>query len=85
MVIAISREIESGCVDCGLPCLGHSCQYYGVEVAYCDNCGEEADYEIDDGDYCENCAETVLQECFDDLSQQEKADCLNVYFKKIYD
>lgn len=81
----MSKTIESNCVDCGLPCLNHSCPYYEVEVTYCDDCGDEADYEIDDGVYCENCAETVLQECFDDLSMQEKADCLNVYFKKIYD
>ena len=78
MVIVISRETESGCVDCGLPCLGHSCQYYEVEVAYCDDCGEEADYEIDGGDYCENCAEKFLQESFDIAKIVLKNSCKKV-------
>lgn len=79
----MSKTIESGCVDCGLPCLNHSCPYYEVEVTYCDDCGDEADYEIDGNDYCKICAEKVLQKCFDDLNIEEKAECFELYLKKI--
>ena len=50
----MSRKLESNCVSCQLPCLGRSCPYYEVEVANCDVCGEEAEYEIDGEDYCKN-------------------------------
>lgn len=56
----MSIEIESGCVGCGLRCLGRSCPYYEVEVMYCDNCGQEMDSEENYGkdfgeDICKDC------------------------------
>ena len=79
----MSRKLESNCVSCQLPCLGKSCPYYEVEVANCDVCGEEAEYEIDGEDYCKDCAEKYLKECFDALSIREKADCLDICLSDI--
>lgn len=79
----MSRKIESRCVDCGLPCKYNACPYYKVEVVYCDDCGEEAEYELYDKDYCQACAENMLQAEFDCMSTEEKAACLNVDLTKI--
>lgn len=49
---------ENRCVDCGLPCLGSTCNLTNTPVYYCDNCGEEIDddvYEIDGDHLCESC------------------------------
>lgn len=35
------KNVESECVDCGLPCLGSGCRYYRVTRYYCDDCGDE--------------------------------------------
>ena len=50
-------KVESGCVDCGLPCWGTSCSYYKVLVLVCDRCHDEVDelYEVDGEDLCEDC------------------------------
>ena len=50
-------KTESGCVDCGLPCLGTSCPNYRVLVLVCDQCHSEVDelYEVDGEDLCEDC------------------------------
>ncbi len=79
----MSRKIETECVSCQLPCLGKSCPYYEVEVAYCDDCGEEAKYEIEGDDYCQDCAEKYLEECFNNLSIKDKADCLDISLSDI--
>lgn len=77
------KRTESGCVDCGLPCLGRSCPYYEVEVAYCDCCGDGADYSTNEDDYCENCLDEYLSSLFEDLSLSEKAEILSVDIEKI--
>ncbi len=48
---------ESGCVDCGLPCLHGACPNYRVLVFECDRCHDEVDelYEVDGEDLCEYC------------------------------
>lgn len=79
----MSRTIESECVSCSLPCIHNACPYYRVEMAYCDDCNEEATYELDDGDYCRLCAEKYLKKEFDSLPIVEKAQCLNVEIKLI--
>ena len=50
-------KVESGCVDCGLPCLGTSCRNYRVLILRCDRCHDEVDelYEVDGEDLCEDC------------------------------
>lgn len=51
-------EMKSGCVHCGLPCLGRSCPNYEIPVFYCDECGDEIDgdlYEFEDEHFCESC------------------------------
>ena len=48
---------ESGCVDCGLPCLHSACPNYLVLVYECDRCHDEVDelYEVDGEDLCLDC------------------------------
>lgn len=56
------RTVENDCVDCGLPCLGHSCPYQNEVHFYCDECGEETKlYYYDDQELCINCIERRLQ------------------------
>ena len=50
------RKTESGCVDCGFPCMGRACPYYEVTVFTCDECGEEETlYEYEDKELCAEC------------------------------
>jgi hypothetical protein len=54
-------KYESGCVDCGFPCIGMACRHYRVKVLKCDNCRQEVDklYKYDGKELCEEC---VLEE-----------------------
>ena len=72
---------ENHCVDCGLPCLGRSCPNREVVVIYCDNCGEYADYCLDNQDFCEECAKAYVNEIWDDLPMREKAKILDVTYE----
>lgn len=81
----MSRNIESKCVGCDLPCIHNSCPHYKVEVAYCDSCNSEADYEVDGEDLCKDCTESLLNECFNDLSIEERAKLVDVDIRKIYE
>lgn len=50
------RRTESGCVDCGFPCMGTACPNYRVTVFQCDKCGaEDTLYETDEGEFCADC------------------------------
>lgn len=69
---------ENQCVGCDLPCLYHSCPYYEIEVPYCDTCGDEADYHIEDNDYCEECAKSHLTLLFTTYSIAEQAEILDL-------
>ena len=55
--------IESGCVNCDLPCLYSSCKYYEVVHYRCDECGEEdvTLYEFDGQELCIDCVAKQLQ------------------------
>ncbi len=72
--------LEDKCVSCGLPCVGHSCDYYVArEVCYCDCCCEEvAIKNIDGKNMCKECAEQYLDNAFHDLSIEEKAEALDI-------
>lgn len=50
-------KYESGCVSCGLPCLGSACPHNRVTVLVCDRCHDEVDelYEVGSEDLCEDC------------------------------
>lgn len=50
-------KTESGCVDCGLHCLGTSCPHHRVTVLECDRCHDEVEelYEVDGEDLCLYC------------------------------
>jgi hypothetical protein len=54
---------ESGCVDCGLPCLYEACPNYQVFVYECDCCGDEANsiYYFDGQELCIDCIENRLE------------------------
>jgi len=63
-------KFESGCVDCGLPCMGDACRYMRVPVCYCDHCGKEVRLDdlvtFDDIDLCRECALEYVNEEDDD-------------------
>ena len=75
---------EDRCVMCPpeMGCLGNDCPKLHVPVHQCDICRRYvADYQIDGEDYCETCAKKYIQDAFDDLSLQEKADLLHINLK----
>lgn len=75
----MSRRYENDCVYCGLPCLGIGCRYYRVAVDTCDFCGEDrAEYRFNGEDMCKECARKALNECFKELTQEEKEQALGI-------
>lgn len=56
-------RLESGCVDCGLPCLHRACPNYQVVIYECDCCGDEVDnlYNFDGQELCIDCIEHKLE------------------------
>ena len=53
-------KLENHCVGCPkeMGCMGDACPNRNVEVAICDNCGEEIYgdvYLVDGQDFCEDC------------------------------
>ena len=55
------RIVESGCVNCGFPCLGRACRNYEVIRYICDDCEDEATlYEWDGKELCLYCIEKSL-------------------------
>ena len=57
------KYIESGCVDCGLPCLYSACPYYEVVVHECDECEEQCVvlYHFDGQELCIDCIKQRLE------------------------
>ena len=57
-------RIENECVQCGLPCIYESCQYFRVIRCYCDNCKSESDtlYHWDSEEWCIDCIVNKLEE-----------------------
>ena len=75
----MSRRYESDCVGCDLPCIGLSCRYYRVAVDSCDVCGnDDAKYNVDGTDYCEECLEQMINEEWEDLDLEQKAEYLDI-------
>ena len=68
--------VRDECVGCPseMGCMGSSCPYMNVEVAVCDNCGEDAVYNIDGYDYCEDHATDYLMSEFESLSLREQSE-----------
>ena len=56
---------ESGCVQCGRPCLGQSCPKHTVPVFRCDDCGEDFNardlFDLSDGQFCADCVLNHLE------------------------
>lgn len=78
------RQTGSGCVDCGLPCLGLSCPNHRVTMFVCDDCGKDgAEYIVDGDDLCEECASARLDDAFHELPMDERANLVEVTIKYI--
>jgi len=78
------RRIENECVDCETCTLGSGCPLLRVEVIECDNCGEPADYHIEDSDYCESCAIDYLKDLFtESFSVGQMAEVLDCEFEDL--
>lgn len=80
------KVTESGCVDCGFPCMGSSCPNYTNTFFRCDKCGSDnAEYKIDGEDFCESCAEEIIDEAFGNFDLEERAKLVEVDLEKITD
>ena len=77
--------IQNHCCGCELPCI--NCGLRHVEVAVCDStgCEENAAYLTEDGDLCEDCLSETLNDMWDALSIEEKAELLNFKILGQYD
>lgn len=74
------------CVGCPpeMGCLGAGCPKRNVERHFCDFCEKrEADYDLDGDELCENCAEKRLNEAWNGLSLEDKAEALGYELGKI--
>lgn len=83
-------KYENHCCDCavpGYPCIGSSCPYVNVPVAYCDECNNDtyAQYDIEGEHYCEAHAKEYLKERFEELSVSEQAEMLEVLLTSLED
>ncbi len=76
-------KFENQCYGCDIPCVGSSCSQLNVEVHYCDTCGEEAIYSIDNEDFCYECLKDYLEQCFKDLSISEQCERLDLVLEKL--
>lgn len=80
------KKTEINCVDCGLPCLGDLCRNKPSIVHYCDECQTEiAITRMNDLDYCYSCATRYLQDLFEDLSLELKADAVGAVIQNFND
>ena len=78
-------KTENACVDCQLPCLGNRCPLMNMECRVCDECGSfTAHYEIDGRDWCEDCGKEYINDCFNQLTDEEKCEALGLDYKNIY-
>ena len=74
-----------GCAVPGYPCIGNSCPYIDVPVAYCDICDSDirAKYIIKKEYYCEDCTKEYLKEIFENLSMEEQGEVLSVALRSL--
>lgn len=60
-------RLESGCVDCGLPCIHEACPHYKVVIYECDDCEEEEKlYWFNGKQLCISCIAKQLEEVYYD-------------------
>ena len=83
-------KYENHCCDCavpGYPCIGSSCPYVNVPVAYCDTCNNDiyAEYNIEGEHYCKKHAKEYLKEVFENLTISEQAEVLDISLKSLED
>ena len=74
------RIIENDCVGCPpeLGCIAEACPYRNALHIYCDICGDDAVYQIDDEELCEECAKKRILETFNNFGIYEQADMLDL-------
>ena len=55
-------RVESGCVDCGLPCVHEACPHYKVVIYECDSCGNEDElFHYEGEELCVDCIKRRLE------------------------
>ena len=62
-------EFIDNCVDCGLPCLHSSCQYYARDYVCCDICREPI-RPAEEEDY--SCIEYVCNTCYEKIKEGDE-------------
>lgn len=78
--MARMKRIENECVGCptDIGCMGEACPYRNVERFYCDLCGNDAEYVVDDEELCEDCARKRILEAFNNFDIYEQAEMLDI-------
>lgn len=71
------KEIRDECVGCPseIGCMGLGCPYKNAEYTVCDDCGDDAYYNVDGAELCEDCTDKLINNTFDELSLDEKIEC----------
>ena len=72
------KKIENHCVCCEV-C--YNCGRDKLKVLVCDECKDDAKYSTSEGDFCEDCFWEMLNNIWEDLTLEEKAELLEI---KIY-
>ena len=74
------RILENECVGCppDIGCIGTACPHRNVERVYCDLCGNDAEYVVDDEELCEACSRKRIMEAFNNFDIYEQAEMLDI-------
>lgn len=70
------------CAGCET-CSSGYCSQLNVERHYCDDCGNTAEYTLDGYELCEDCVSARLDDLWNELSLDEKAEIFELALNKI--
>lgn len=79
------KEIRDDCIGCpsGIGCMGLGCPYKNAEYTVCDDCGDDAYYNVDGAELCEDCTDKLIDSAFDELNLYEKIECAYGEYERI--
>lgn len=79
------RIIENDCVGCppDLGCIGDQCPYRNAVHYYCDICGDDAVYILDDEELCEDCVKKCIFDAFNNFDIFEQAKMLDMSLQNL--